>query len=323
MRKIPALLTVLGLTALSLAGCATVGAPGCSRPPEADAGLRSQVTIAGAVGSEPEVQIDTPMHVDSAATWEVAQGEGTPVTSDDQLVAVDVALFDATTGAKLVSTAFDADQSRVFGMSQWIQTFPPFGKLLHCAAPGARVVMALPPDGVAPEAASTLGVGEGDSTVVVVDVSKTYLTRATGTTVFNDAHDMPTVVRAPNGQPGILVPEANAPTSILVQTLIRGDGAVLKDSDTARVNYTGVPWEQKGSVFDTTWGANAASVPVGKAPLPGFTEALKGQTIGSQVLVVVPADKVPADTAATVPAGKALVYVIDVLGVDAAATASQ
>jgi uncharacterized protein YceK len=321
VRKIPVLLTVVGLAALSLSGCASIGSVDCSRPAAADAAMQSRVDVGGAVGSAPQVSFDTPMHIDDPEVWDVETGAGTPITSDDQLVALDIALYSGTSGKGLVSTAFDGDQSRVFAMSQWVQTFPEIEKLLHCATPGSRVVLALPPSGVADEAKAQLGLTNDESSLVVVDVAKTYLTRATGSTVFNDAHNMPTVVRAPSGQPGIIVPDATAPKQITVQTLIKGDGAALKDSDTARVNYTGVPWEQSAKVFETTWGSDAASVPVGSATQPGFAEALKGQTVGSQVLVVVPADKVGTGSTSA-PAGKTLVYVIDILGVDAASAAT-
>lgn len=323
MRKIPVLVTVLGLVSLSLVGCTAVGAPGCTRPAEADAELRSQVSVTGEPGSEPKVSIGAPLHVEKSSVWETVDGSGTPITADDQLVALDVAVYNGTTGEKTVATKFDGDATRTFSMAQWIETFPQFGTLMQCATPGSRVVMSLAPDGVAEAARSGLQLGAADSSVVVVDVTKTYLTRATGSTVFNDAHNMPTVVRAPSGQPGIIVPEATAPKSVSVQTLIRGDGETLKDTDTAVVAYTGVPWESGAKVFDTTWGATPATTPVGSATIPGFAEALKGQKVGSQVLVVVPADKVPADTTATVPSGKTLVYVIDVLGIAPAAAAAQ
>ncbi len=322
MRKIPALVTVLGLTALSLAGCVSAGAAGCSRPAEAGKGLQSQVQATGELDAEPKVVLDTPLHVEKAATWQTLEGSGTPIVSDDQLVVVDVAVYDGTTGEKLIATPFNGDLSRVFSVSQWAQTFPDFGSLMACASAGSRVLLALPPGGVAEQTAAALGLGEKDSTVAVVDVRKVYLTRATGSAVFNDAHNMPTVVRAPSGQPGIIVPEADPPEDIVVQTLIHGDGEALADDDTARVAYTGVPWQKSAEVFDTTWGDTAASVPVGAAQLPGFAEALKGQTIGSQVLVVVPADKVPFGSGANVPSDVALVYVIDILGVDAATPAA-
>lgn len=315
MRKFPALLTVLGLATLSLAGCATVGAPACTRPAPPDGALQAQFDISGELGSKPSVSFDTPFHVDDAETWETIQGSGTPITSEDQLVALDVALYDGTTGRELVSTPFDGDPSRLFTITDWSATFPDFAGLMDCAAEGSRVVLALPHDALAPQTADALGMAEGDAVLAVVDVSTVFLARATGTTVFNDAHNLPTVVRAPNGQPGIIVPDAPAPTELVVQTLIRGEGPALTDQDAVRVNYTSVPFEVAGDVRDSTWGSAPASVVVGTDQTPGFTEALTGQTVGSQVLLVVPADESGSD--------QAVVYVIDILGVDTAAPTAQ
>ncbi len=49
----------------------------------------------------------------------------------------------------------------------------------------------------------------------------------------------------------------------------------------------------------------------------GFAQALKGQTVGSQILVVIPPSLGYGDkTTSSIPAGSTLVFVIDVLGVD-------
>lgn len=319
MRKFPALLTVLGLATLTLAGCTAGDVSGCTPPPHADAELQAQFDVSGEPGSDPRVSFGTPFHADVPQTWETVEGTGTRITSDDQLVALDVAVFDGMTGSKLISTPFDGDTTRTFTVAAWADTFPEIGALLSCAAEGSRVVLALPPGGVAPETAAALGLGADDSTVAVVDVSRAYLPRAEGALVFNNSHNLPSVVRAPSGQPGVIVPDTSAPGDIVVQTLIRGGGPVVGEADAVRVNYTGVPWQVGGDVFDTTWGASPAAVQVSAAQQPGFADALTGQTVGSQVLVVVPADQVVAGAAMGVPADTAVVYVIDILGVDDAA----
>ena len=52
--------------------------------------------------------------------------------------------------------------------------------------------------------------------------------------------------------------------------------------------------------------------------VPGFAKALEGQTVGSQVLVVVPPDEGYGDKEQNgIPAGSTLVFVIDILGLDA------
>ena len=55
--------------------------------------------------------------------------------------------------------------------------------------------------------------------------------------------------------------------------------------------------------------------------VPGFAEALEGQTVGSQVLVVIPPELAYGEEGAgSIPANATLVFVIDILGIDTPAT---
>lgn len=320
MRKIPALLTVLGLAALSLAGCASVGTASCERPAPADAAVQSQVTVRGEEGSAPTVDIETPMHVAKQQTWETATGDGVVVTgSPSQLVRLDISLYSGADGTQVAGTGYQGDQAQPVPLSQWIQTFPDFADALACASEGSRVVVALPPKGVAEQAAASLGIPADTSLVAVVDVQKAFLTRATGSAVFNDAHGLPTVVRAADGRPGIIIPDGQAPTGVVAQTLIKGTGDVVADDATVRVNYTAVSWNDR-TVNSTTWDTNPEAVTLSQSQIPDISKALAGQTVGSQVLLVVPAsDEASGSGSAT---ASAVVYVFDILGIDTAAPAA-
>ena len=66
----------------------------------------------------------------------------------------------------------------------------------------------------------------------------------------------------------------------------------------------------------TTWDGEPASLTL-DAVVPGFAQALEGQTVGSQVMVVVPPDSGYGDAAqGEIPANSTLVFVIDILGLD-------
>ena len=53
----------------------------------------------------------------------------------------------------------------------------------------------------------------------------------------------------------------------------------------------------------------------------GFAEALEGKTVGSQVLAVIPPDQGYGDQGSgAVPGDATLVFVIDILGIDAPAS---
>ena len=76
----------------------------------------------------------------------------------------------------------------------------------------------------------------------------------------------------------------------------------------------GIAWGAE-TTFASTWKNGApGQATVSQLP-PALASALEGQTVGSQVLVVVPADQTAQDQQILkAPANAALVYVIDVLG---------
>lgn len=273
--------------------------------------------MAGATDAAPEVTVATPFHVATTAFEDVETGAGTAITDGEQLVVLDITLSSGETGEQLVATPYDGDMSRVFALSRWVQTFPGFADALHCATEGSRIVVGLAPGDIQEQTMSGLGLADTDSAVAVVDVRKVFLTKADGANQYNDALGIPTVVRAPNGRPGIIVPDATPPSDLVVQTLLKGDGPEVTGDVPVRIAYTGVTWAGR-KVFDTTWDGEPPSTTLDSL-VPGLTDALKGKTVGSQVLVVVPPDQGYGDTQqGGVPANSTLVYVVDILGLDQA-----
>ncbi|GAA5208999.1 FKBP-type peptidyl-prolyl cis-trans isomerase [Microbacterium kyungheense] len=321
MRKIPVALVVLGLVTVGLTGCSlqTVSAPDCSRASVSNPDVMKLIEVTGDTDSEPKVDVYTPLHASHLGYEDVVTGDGTAITSNDQLMVMDVSLFDGTTGDPIVATAYDGDLSRVTSPSQWATNFPGFETALHCATEGSRVAVALSPDDLAEGIAASFKIDEDDSVVAVLDIHKVYLPSATGQLQFNSGFGLPSVVRAPDGRPGITIPTGTpAPTDLVVQTLIKGDGEKVTGDQPVRVHYTGVVWGADES-FDSTWDGSAASVTL-DGVVPGFAKALEGQTVGSQVMVVIPPDQGYGDKEqASIPANSTLVFVIDILGLDAEA----
>lgn len=317
MRKIPAALVVLGLVTVGLAGCSLPGASDCSRPAVSDPDVMDLITVEGETDAEPEVDVYTPLKASHLAYEDVVTGEGTAITAPNQLMVIDVSVYNGETGEPIVATAYDGDLSRVTSPSQWTQNFPGFEKALHCATDGSRIAVALSPEDMSAEVVSSFGLAEDESAVAVIDVRKVYLAAADGANQFNSGFGLPSVVRAPDGRPGLIIPDGAAPEELVVQTLKKGDGPEVTGEEPVRVHYTGVVWGED-EAFDTTWDGEAASVTL-DGVVPGFADALEGQTVGSQVLVVIPPDLGYGDQdQGAIPAGSTLVFVIDILGIDAA-----
>jgi peptidylprolyl isomerase len=314
---IPASVAVLGLVTVGLAGCSLPGASAdCVSP--ATAMPTGLVSVTGDLGSEPRIEVYTPFSTDETTSSVVIDGEGEPIVTDDQLVVVDATILSGETGETLVATSYSGTDAP-FQLSQLVASVPAFSDALRCVGEGSRVVIGLAPDGLEPETAAAWGLAEGESAVAVIDVHKVYLASATGETVFNTERGLPTIVRAPDGRPGIIVPDAPAPTETTVQVLVRGDGEVVTGDAPVRVHYTGVTWDER-TVFDSTWGATPASLTL-DGVVTGFAEALEGQTVGSQIMVVItPEDGYGDQEQGAIPANSTLVFVIDILGLDTPVT---
>lgn len=317
MRTFPAALAVLALVTVGLTGCSLPGSSDCSRPAVSDPDVMNLIEVTGDTDAAPDVDVYTPLHADDLAFEDVVRGEGETITTADQLVVIDVSLFSGATGDPLVATPYDGDLSRVYPVTQWSQNFPGFEAALQCATDGSRIAVALAPGDIEAESAASLGLAEDDTAVAVIDVRKVFLPAANGQDQFNSSNGMPTVVRAPDGRPGLIIPDGAPPQDIQIQTIKKGDGAEVTGDQPVRVHYTGVVWGEH-EAFDTSWDSQPASMAL-DAVVPGFAQALEGQTVGSQVLAVIPPELGYGDQAqGAIPAGSTLVFVIDILGLDAA-----
>lgn len=314
MRRTPAILAVTALAAVGLVGCTSTPTTSC---PPALSQASDLVDVSGSFGSAPtSVSVRAPFHTETTEAATLDEGDGQQLTSDEQTALVDLTVLSGETGEPIVATRYSDDLSQVPTLAQLAQTFPALPAALQCATEGSRVAVALAPDGIAEDAVSGLGLEEGESVVLVVDVRKVYLAKADGADQYTASHGLPTVVRAPDGRPGIIVPDATAPDEVVVQTIKRGDGAEVTGDAPVRVHYTGVVWDTK-EVFDSTWDSGEPASLTLDAVVPGFAEGLEGQTVGSQVLIVVPPDQGYGDQAqGLIPANSTLVFVVDILGID-------
>lgn len=322
VRKTPAAvagIAVLALSALTLVGCSSGAPAACDRPAVSDPAVMDLITVSDDVDSAPDIEIPTPLRLDVGGYEDVVTGDGTPLTAPSQLSVLDITLVNGDTGETIVKAPAETDLTAVFPTSAITDIIPAFETALKCATEGSRVAVALAPGDMTPDLMTRFGLTEDASAVAVVDVRKVYLPRAEGTLQFNSGNGLPSVSRAPDGRPGVSFPDAGAPNDLVIQTLIKGDGAVVTGDEPVRVHYTGITWADR-EVFDSSWDAEGRSLTL-DAVVPGFAAALEGQTVGSQVMVVIPPEQGYGDQAqGPVPADSTLVFVIDILGLDAAAT---
>lgn len=302
----------------------------CSSPATSNAGCDSPVKsgkasklveVSGDFGAAPKVEFPTPLKTETTERSEVIAGEGAGLTTG-QKAKVDMTVYNGASGEEIEASKYDGTTLASFVLND--DTIKGITEGLTCAQEGSRVAIVVSPDDAfGPQGGNEqIGVAADDTLVFILDVVKTYLTRANGADQVV-ASGLPSVVLDDTGAPGITVPSAEAPTKLEVGVLKKGNGAKVKEGEPVTVHYTGVVWDSK-EVFDSSWkrgapvefvAADGATVEGGV--IPGFADALIGQTVGSQVIAVVPPDQGYGDQASeTIPANSTLIFVVDILGVN-------
>jgi hypothetical protein len=308
VRSSLALIATAGLVAVALSGCAAAPAP------QAEAGDSSDVvSVSGEFGEAPRVEFPTPLAPDTTQCTEVIKGEG-ELLQEGQFVLLGASLFNGTTGEEVQVVGYGEDGAP---LALGGETPIAFTKGLSCAREGSRMVIVAPAEETVRPGDDPASAKGGDSIVAVFDVQRAFPSRAGGA-VRLSRDGFPAVVLGPDGRPGITVPKSEPFEDVEVEVLKEGSGPVVEDGDTVVVHYTGVTWAD-GEVFDSSWENGAPAMFVvgeGGQVVEGFSEAIVGQKVGSQVGVVVPPSAGYGDQGnEKVPANSTLFFVIDILGV--------
>ena len=323
MRR-PALLTVAIATGLLLAGCSAdpvpaasptasptqdAQSPAAAEPTEADIAALAAVAVEGPLGAAPTVTFDQPFDVSAPVARLDVEGTGA-VLADGQSITIQYAAFSGADGSVLGSTWEDGS-TQVLTVGDDKMTTA-LNDVLNDQRVGVRILFAVP--GTA--ATETAEAQAPQVIVLEVVAAKDIPDRASGLAV-EPAEGLPVVTLADNGEPSITIPaDAQKPTELVVQTLIKGDGAAIEAGQNITVHYNGWLWD--GTLFDSSWEAGQPmATPIGVGQLiPGWDDGLIGQTIGSQVLLVVPPEMgYGVDGYNEIPGDATLIFVIDILDV--------
>ena len=271
-----------------------------------------QISVVGSLGEQPEVSFPVPLSGQGVETQVVIEGDGGPLVGGQQVL-IHFAGFNAATGDELQASDFTSENH--VPQDLYPGSVPDFCHALTGVEVGSRVAVLLDAENAHGGAGiQSLGINPTDGVVFVFDIIDAYLPRANGDAKSAEA-GMPTVITAPNGQPGIQIPAAEAPTEFQRTVLIEGGGEPIDVGDSVVLHYTG--WTWSGEQFDSSWERLApATFPITYDGLiDGFVMALDGVTVGSQVIAVIPPDLGYGDSAqGSIPPGSTLIFVIDVLG---------
>ncbi|MCS5733593.1 FKBP-type peptidyl-prolyl cis-trans isomerase [Herbiconiux daphne] len=328
MRSIPALAAAAVAAALLLAGCsasttdsATDAADSGECTAAASGSASDGVTVTGDFEALPTTAFQGPLTVDTTQRTVVSKGDGEVVQQGD-VATIDFTIYNGTSGTQVFSTK-DAGGTQLQLTVDDTQFIPGIVNAVACSTVGSRVVAVIPPaEGFGDTGNTDLGIAATDSMVMVADVEAIIPTKADGED--QPAQDgFPTVTLDETGAPTVVIPDTAAPTTLQTEVLKKGDGATVGDGDNVTVQYQGLIWGPDAKIFDQSWGNGGPRTFQTTGVVKGFAAAMIGQTVGSQVLVIIPPDQgygTDGNSAAGISGTDTLVFVIDILASASAPT---
>ena len=184
---------------------------------------------------------------------------------------------------------------------------------------GSRVQMSVPPTwGYGTKGNTQAGIKGTDTLVFVVDIENTFNEKssAQGKDVAQNDAALPKVGTNTDGKaPSIDVPKATAPTKLVANYVIEGDGDEVKADSSVLVQYKGVLWDT-GKEFDSTYSRGQLTSFSLQQVVKGWAQGLTGKKVGSRVLIVIPpalgyADSPPSGSG--IKKDSTLVFSVDIL----------
>lgn len=299
-------LSAFAAAAVLLAGCAGTDGTKSDAGDDAasdlcaatvDSGAASdEVTVEGDFGTASTASFELGQTVDEAQRSILTEGDGDKI-SDGDYVSYALSAFDGDSGERLGDAGYTEGEL----LPTTLTPDAPLGQLIGCATVGSRLSIVFP---TSEEAAAQF---------YVLDVLDIVPTAAWGEEQ-DPVEGMPTVALDDDGAPTVEIPDAEAPTEVEISVLKQGDGPAVEAGDTSLLQYHGVSWAD-GETFDSSWAKGEPIKIDGNTYVPGFVEALEGQKVGSQVLVVIPPAAGYGEEGSSEHelAGKTLVFVIDIL----------
>lgn len=282
-----------------LVGCTGSPTGGGCRPAVSSGDASSLVSATGDVGLPPAVEFPTPLIAEEPQRSVVVRGEGEPAPANS-VVRISFQQYVGATGAALAGSGASSGGTLLVASADNLA----IGESLICATPGSRIVVTGPAEDLDPQYASIR-----ETLVAVIDVEEVYLGKADGVNQLPQ-DGMPTVVTAVDGEPGIILTYQAAPDEPRSAVIKAGGGAVVREGDTLIVHGRSWNWPAGLGSSPTigqldTWAAGAPRT-LDVTPDLGedVVDALVGQRVGSQILVVLPNDD-----------GSATVLVFDILGI--------
>jgi peptidylprolyl isomerase len=273
------------------------------------------------VGSSknPSVTVPEDFTTGSTETRVVEEGSGDEV-EDGDTVKLNYVAVNGRTG-KQFDNSFKAASPLTTKLSD-DTVLAGFVKGLTGQKVGSRVLVAIPPkDGfkngqARDQAAQQLGVEKDDTMVFLFDIVAKVPTEATGTAKKLPA-TVPSIVMK-DGDPSGFKSSSKVtkdPKDPKAYVAIKGDGEKVAKGASITAQYVGQVYPE-GKVFDSSWSRGTPATFSLDQVIACWKDLIPGQTIGSRVVLVCPADSAYGDNpqpGGDIKAGDTLTFAIDIL----------
>ncbi|HXZ72836.1 MAG TPA: FKBP-type peptidyl-prolyl cis-trans isomerase [Streptosporangiaceae bacterium] len=310
----------LAIIALPLLACLVIAGCGSSKPAPAaspTANANTAVTVAGAFGTTPAVNIPKLKATSKLTVKTIIPGTGATVTKTDSMAANFVLYFWNGTSSVLKANTFTSNPTMIGGTM-----LPGLETALTGQKVGSRILAVIPPaDAYGTSGNSQLGISGTTTLVFVIDVIKSYTDTASafGAQESDGGGILPTVSAHPGNAPTVTIPSSTPPSKLVTTTLIKGSGPKVAKGQYIIAQYAGYIWRTK-KVFDSSWSSGSPFGFVMQASpeqvISGWDSGLTGQTVGSRVMLVIPPKDGYGSTGASqagITGTDTLVFVVDII----------
>ena len=292
------------MTALAL--CLGLSACGGNSDGDGHSGDTMQgVSASGKLGSKPDISFKTPFKVENQTHQVIQNGDGEVIRDGDRVCTRSLAL-DAKTGKVINSTWDKSSPECSIVISK--KSIPAYYDTFKGLKVNSTVAVGIDESGSGSSQAT-------DSYIMALTfVSRSKnLTRAQGQKVTDLPSDLPKISLDDKGKPSLDLNGYQPKGGLVVQPLIKGKGAKVGQHQSVSANYTG--WlASNGKQFDSSWDRGQASDFSLDQVVKGWQQGLAGQTVGSQVLLIVPPELgYGSQQQQKIPANSTLIFVVDIL----------
>jgi peptidylprolyl isomerase len=311
VRRTPALAALLLAALSALVGC---GSDESGESGDDVVTTESGIGVSGAYGDKPELDLPEGDPSDELVVEVVSEGDGDEVENGDYLIAHYLGqTWDVAEGGEpnIFDNSYDRGEPAGFSIGIGA-VIPGWDEGLVGKTTGSRVLLSVPPDkayaDAPPEGSS---IEPGATLVFVVDLVGTFGADAgiSGTPVTDLPADMPTVVGEGADRPTVEFPNTATPVETsTADVVVEGDGEDLGERLVIKVvqaSYT-----TKETQF-SSWDEGAGPITISADQLPGLSDALEGQKVGTRAVVRIAA---PDNVTEGNPGGEPIVIVVDVIG---------